>query len=98
MEVLRNSRKNRHEVLNRIRSIAELTTEQQNDWKWFVTSWDATMAETHGDQWGGLFAQIVQSLLTELEEGSSSALSEFMLRESQRVLGGVPTLRLPGAS
>ena len=98
MEVLRNSRKNRHEVLNRIRSIAELTTEQQNDWKWFVTSWDATMAETHGDRWGGLFAQIVQNLLTELEEGSSSALSEFMLRESQRVLRGVPTLRLPGAS
>ena len=89
--------KARQEVLNRVRALAELSSEQQNDWRLFATTWDAQMAEAHGADWAGLFAEIVQRLLNDLEGGNRNALSEFMRCESERVLGHVPTLRIAGA-
>ena len=39
--------KARQEALNRVRSCARLSLEQQNDWKFFTTTWDSRMAEAH---------------------------------------------------
>ena len=89
--------KARQEVLNRVRSFADLPLEQRNDWQYFVATWDSNMAEEHGEDWAGLFAEIVQNVINELEAGNRNALSEFMQQESERVLGHVPTLKVPGA-
>ena len=90
--------KAREEALNRVRSCATLSSEQQNDWKFFATTWDSRMAEAHGIAWGGLFAEILQNVLDEMEEGNREAFSQFMHKESTRVLGEVETLRLPGGT
>ena len=90
--------KARQEALNRVRSCARLSLEQQNDWKFFTTTWDSRMAEAHSEDWGGLFAEILQNILHKLEEGNREALSEFMHKESTRILGQVETLKLPGGT
>ena len=90
--------KARQEALNRVRSCATLSPDQQNDWKFFTTNWDSRMAEEKGEDWGGLFAEILQNILDELEEGHLEALSEFMHEESTRILGQVETLRVPGGA
>ena len=88
--------KARQEALNRVQKCARLSPDQQNDWKFFTTTWDSKMAELHGENWGGLFAENLQHILNRLEEGHLEALSEFMHEESTRVLGEVETLRVPG--
>ncbi len=65
--------------------------------EFFKRAWDETMAETHGVNWGGLFAQIVQKLLDDIIAGETDALSLFMEKEKQRVLGVVPALVIPAA-
>ena len=90
--------KARQEALNRVRSCAKLSPDQQNDWKFFTTNWDREMAEAHGEDWGGLFAEILQNILNRLEDGHLEALSEFMHEESTRILGQVETLRVPGGA
>ena len=45
----------------------------------------------------GFFAQIVQKLLDDIIAGETDALSVFMEREKQRVLGDVPALVIPAA-
>ena len=54
------------------------------------------MAEAKGEEWGALFAEIVQHVLDELSAGNRNALSDFMHRETQRILGAIPALRVPG--
>ena len=56
------------------------------------------MAEIHGEGWAELFAQILQNVIDELESGTTNALSDFMYRETKRVLGHVPALVVPGCS
>ena len=90
--------KARAEVLDRLRSLFELSPEQRNDWPSFKQSWDKALAAAIGETWGQVFAEIVQYLLDELEDGNTSALSEFMVAESLRVLRDVPVLRVPGSA
>ena len=82
--------------MNRVRQLAELSLEQQNDWDYFTTSWDQELAEMLGGEWPEMFAEMVQEILNELMAGNRGALSEFMHRETQRILGSVPVLRVPG--
>ena len=91
-------KKARAEVLERLRSIAALSIEQNNDWEYFVTSWDREMAHGQGENWGSVFAEIIQKLRNDLEAGNTNALSDFMYKETKRVLSRVPNLVLPGAS
>ena len=84
------------EVLNRLRKIAPLSAEQTNDWDYFTTTWDKEMAEALGEDWPECFSQHVQHILEELQGGNAGALSQFMHQETQRVLGDVEVLRLPG--
>ena len=45
---------------------------------------------------GVLLAEFMQHIPNELAAGKTSALSKFMHAETQRVLGDVPALRVPG--
>ena len=56
------------------------------------------MADEHGEDWGGLFAEILQNVLDEMEKGNREAFSQFIHSKSTRVLGDVETLRLPGGT
>ena len=84
-------------MLTRVRACGQLSTEQEADWGWFADNWDRVNAEAHGKEWARLFAEIVQGVADKLKAGESNALSQFMASESQRVLAGVPGLRLLGA-
>ena len=88
--------KRRMGVLNRIRQLAPLSLEQQNDWNYFTTSWDRQMAEYLAGDWPEMFCEHVQHILDELRAGNLNALSIFMNQETQRVLGDVAVLRIPG--
>ena len=88
--------KARHAVLERVHAIAPLSPAQRNDWDYFKAAWDQGMAEAHGENWAGLFAEMIQNLLDELRGGKDTALSDFMHSETLRVLGHVPSLVLPG--
>ena len=89
--------KTRLEALNRIRAISKLSVDQENEWTHFTMTWHKTMAETHGEEWGKLFGEILQNLFEELDAGKTNALSDFMHRESVRVLGPIGMIRIPGA-
>ena len=82
--------------MNRVPQLAELSLEQQNDWGYFTTSWDQEMAEALEGEWPEMFAEMVQQILDELMTGNRCALSEYMHRETQRILGSVAVLRVPG--
>ena len=90
--------KTRVEVMERLRRVAALSPQQTADWEYFKTTWDKTMATAANEDWGVMFAHIVQNILNELTAGAKSALSDFMHREARRVLGTVPALMVPGAT
>ena len=90
-------RKARGAVLERIRLIAELSIEQRNDWEYFKTHWDREMAKAQGEKWAEAFAEMMQNVLTLLQNGETNAFSVFMHRETQRVLSQDSALVLPGA-
>ena len=73
-----------------------LSPERANDWEFFKTTWDREMADAQQEKWGELFAELMQHILNELGAGKTSALSKFMHAETQRVLGDVPALSVPG--
>ena len=91
--------KNRLQALEQVREVAELAAEQTYQWTFFTTAWDGAMASFHKENWATVFAEIVQSLLTDLLAGKTDALSVFMEREKTRVLSNVPALviHLPGS-
>ena len=89
--------KNRVEVLERVREVAELSHQQTCHWEFVKRAWDEKMAEAHGINWGQLFAEIVKKLLDDIAAGKTDALSLFMETERQRVLGVVPALVIPAA-
>ena len=84
--------KNRLQALEQVREVAELVAEQTYQWNLFTTAWDGAMAFFHEEKWATVFAEIVQSLLTDLLAGKTDVLSLFMEREKARVLSNVPAL------
>ncbi len=70
--------------------------EQRSDWEYFTKTWDQNMAQALQYDWAEIFCEKVQGVLDELMAGNRGALSQFMHRETQRVLGSVPVLRVPG--
>ena len=58
-------RKARMEVLERIRTCAELSARQTGAWDFFKTSWDREMANMHRGHWAELFAQFTQNIIND---------------------------------
>ena len=90
--------KMRMEVMERLRRVAALAPQQTADWEYFKTAWDKAMAAAAEEDWAQMFAQIVQNIVNELTAGTTNALSVFMYQETQRALGNVPALMVPGAT
>ena len=88
----------RGEVLQRVRLVGQLSLAQKTEWDYFKTEWDKVMAETHGEKWAELFSEYIQNVHNELDNGNRGALSEFLHRETQRVLTKVPVLQIRGTS
>ena len=87
----------RMEVMDRLRLIAELTPQQTADWDYFKTMWDKNGADAMEQDWARLFAEMIQKILNDLVDGRGNALSEFMHRETKRVLRNTPASMVPGA-
>ena len=83
--------------MQRVRNAAELSDEQTNDWEFFARNWDARQAHALCTEWGVIFAETMQGVLEKLLGGERTALSDFMHRETQRVLGQVSVLAVPGS-
>ena len=84
--------KARFQVLQSLRRAAELSPEQTSHWEFFKTQWDRKMAATRGEDWAQFFAEMIQNVVNDLQEGGRNALSVFMTNETRRVLGDVPAL------
>ena len=83
--------------MERLRRVASLSPQQTADWEYFKTTWDKTMSTATNEDWAQIFAHIVQNIISDLTAGSTNALSEFMHKETQRVLGQTLALMMPGA-
>ena len=68
--------------------------EQTNDWKWFKDAWDQNRTNAHGPEWGLIFAETMQGVLKDKEDGTPNAMSQFMHRETSKHLMGGPILRV----
>ena len=91
------ARKCRFEVLGRLARLGSgLSAAQQADWHWFKHSWDEKMAGEHKENWGGIFASLVQEVLDKLTAGEGNAFSLFVHSETKRCFEGVLVLACPG--
>ena len=90
--------KARGEVLERLRRASPLSATQTADWNHFKTEWDKTMAELHGKEWAKVFAEEMQQVVDDLDRGDRNALSQFVYRETLRVLQPLPVLQIRGTS
>ena len=83
--------------MQRVRNVAELSDEQSNDWEFFARAWDSQLSAASCKEWGKIFAETMQGVLDKLLNGEYTALSDFMERETQRVLGQLRVLAVPGS-
>ena len=88
-------RKNRSKVLEQVREVGELTPYQTFHWNFFKNAWDDAMMVFHKEQWGKVFAQLMQKVMDDLLAGQTDALSVFVENEKIRVLSHVPALVIP---
>ena len=87
----REHQQHRFDVLDRIRSVAELSPDQKRIWVIFRTAWDEKMAHLHQEDWGFRFNEIAYALMWDLNNQKTNALSLSMEGELKRALGE-PTL------
>ena len=76
--------------------VGGLTQEQNGQWEFFKTQWDATQASAIGADWGKTFAEYIQDVLLKMLHGESDAFSKFVKKETDRVLTGKGALVAPG--
>ena len=90
------TKKNRQAAMDRIaRGRDLLTPAQKAEWTDFKTKWDEAMSAEHGGAWPETFAGWMQLVANDMAEGKRNSLSEFVYRESHRVLGGKTALAIP---
>ena len=85
----------RLEAMERVKTHALLTMQQGWEWPYWKVQWDSIMADCHGTEWGKLFGQIMMRLLERLKDGESTALSDFMRDETERVMSDIQVLEVP---
>ena len=93
---LKEHKQNRYDVLERLRRVGGLTEAQKGQWDFFKGEWDAAQASEYGAEWGLKFAQNMQGVLEDMLHGESHAFSEFVKKETDRVLGVKGALVAPG--
>ena len=86
-------RKKRHLLLDKLARLGQgLSAAQKADFPWFKDAWDEAMLESHGVEWGNVFAMHVQHILDEITAGVTNAFSVMIHKETHRVLSA-PALR-----
>ena len=91
----REHRQNRNDALERVRRLGNLIEDQNGQWEFFKTQWDAAQAREHGVNWGGVFAERIQGVLHRMLGGESDVFSKFVKNETDRVLGEKGALVVP---
>ena len=90
------AKKVRHQVLDRFASLGTgLSAAQRNDFAWFKDAWDTAMVLEHDATWGRVFAQWMQAVVQDIQDGRLNAFSLFMHNETRRCLSEVPVLSIP---
>ena len=89
------NQKRRFDVLDRVRSVSDLTASQANGWQSFKELWDEKRAKACGEFWGRIFAEEVELILNDLLKGDTAALSKWMESERQRILSDEPIFLMP---
>ena len=82
--------------MERVRRVGRLTEDQKGQWEFFKTQWDVAQASAIGTNWGQVFAENLQDVLLKMLHGESDAFSEFVKKETDRVLRGKGALLAPG--
>ena len=91
----KDDRRCRYEVLDRMKAVAYLTPPQSDTWGAFKEMWDEKRRRALDTQWGRVFAEEMKQILTDLQNASVNALSQWMENERQRVLPNEECLILP---
>ena len=86
----------RCEVLGRLSRLGQgLSGAQRNDFGWWKDNWDAKMLGEHGGGWPGVFAELAQRVLKDVEDGIGNAFSLFVYAETRRCFDGALALQVP---
>jgi len=92
------SKKKRLEVLDRLSRLGSgLSPGQVNDWQWFKHEWDKQMATIYQKEWASTFSAWMQDVMNVLDDGTSTAFSEFVYNETRRIFTGTVALHVPGS-
>ena len=73
---------------------AGLSDEQRNDFAWWKDAWDEAMVKLHGANWAATFAGWVTNIL---DSTDPTAFTNFVYKETVRVLRASTALVVPGA-
>ena len=76
--------RNRFEILDKLRTVGELSPVQAGQWIAFRTAWDEKMAAAYQEKWGSILVDILIVVLTDLVENTQHALGDFMEHEKMR--------------
>ncbi len=83
-------------VLDRLAKLGQgLSASQRNDFRWWKAAWGKNMMEEHGANWPNMFAEWMQRVVIDLEEGRGNAFSLFVFSETRRCFDSEIALRLP---
>ena len=80
------NQKRRFDVLDRVRSVSDLTASQANGWQSFKELWDEKRAKRWEYNLDSVFRTNVELLLKDLLKGDTAALSKWMESERQRII------------
>ena len=82
-------KENRHDVMDRIRSVASLTPVQECYWIRFRNAWDEINAEIHQEKWGSIFEKIMRERVNDLIEGKTISFSAFMKGQKRLIFSSL---------
>ena len=92
---MKNAKKVRHEVLDRMSLLgAGLSAEQTRDFEFFKSHWDDVNETEMAAEWPRKFAELTQQVQDAITAGDPNAFSKFVHSETLRCLSDIPRLRL----
>ena len=71
-----------------------LSAAQRNDFGWWKEAWDAKHVEELGDGWPETFLGRMQSVLDQIDEGTTNAFSLLVYSETRRCFSDRLALRV----
>ena len=72
-----------------------IASAKKNDFAWWKDAWDKKMLEEYGADWGRVFAEWVQKVLLDFENGVGNAFSLFVHGETRRCFHDLEALQVP---